>query len=235
MTMTALAIKRDATTDPGRGRSTAAMAAAAIIGLAMAIAGCDLAGTRGEGAVESEARDVGAFSRIEASAGVRVSARIDPARTLEVRAQGNIVPIIVTEVTNDTLRIHTAHGYTSSEGVDVIVATPTLSRIVLSGGSHGTIEGLAADRLDIELSGGSTLTATGTASAVALEMSGGSTAGLENLSAASISVDLSGGGTATVRASDAVHGSATGGSRVTVFGDADLDVDTSGSASIDRG
>jgi hypothetical protein len=103
-----------------------------------------------------------------------------------------------------------------------------------SGGSQGRIEGLDAERLDIGLSGGAGLTATGMATSVALNMTGGSRASLENLTATTITLDLSGGTTATVQASDRVSGSASGGSRVSVLGDAQLNVEISGGGEVTR-
>jgi hypothetical protein len=204
-------------------------------GIAAASAACDLAGTRGEGAVKTDTRDVGAFSRIETGAGIGVTVRVGPARALEVHAQENLLPIIVTEVQNDTLFLRSAHVYTTSEKVEVVLTTPTLSRIVLSGGSRGSIDGLAANDMEIELSGGSRLTATGDVEDLTLGMSGGSTATLDGLSTSTIRLDASGGSTATVRAAGEVRGSASGGARITVLGAAKLTVDTTGGSDVDRG
>jgi hypothetical protein len=197
-------------------------------------AGCDLGGTRGEGAVETETRTIEAFSRIETSAGIGVSARIGPAGTLEVHAKGNVLPLIVTEVKDGTLRLRSSHGYTTSEKVDVVVTTTSLSRLALSGGSVGQVEGLKADSIDIELSGGSRLTATGQATDMSLGLSGGSVANLQGLSTGTIALDASGGSNATLQASERVHGSASGGTRITVFGDADLSVETTGNSTVNR-
>ncbi len=197
--------------------------------------GCDATATRGEGAVTSETRQIRGFTRVEAGAGISVSVRIDPTATVEVRAQQNIVPIILTDVTNETLRIHSARSYTSSEPVEIVISTPQLDGIALSGGSHGTVDGLASDALDVSLTGGSQLTASGQSRTVTLDMTGGSTADLEAVSAATISVDLSGGGDATVTASERVQGTASGGTRLTVLGGAQLSVDTSGDAQVTSG
>jgi hypothetical protein len=198
-------------------------------------AGCDLGGTRGEGAVEMETRTIEAFSRIETSAGIGVSAGIGQGGTLEVRAQGNLLPLIVTEVKDGTLRVRSAHGYTTSERVEVVFTTPSLSRLVLSGGSVGQVDGLEAGSLDIELSGGSRLTATGQATDMSLRLSGGSVVNLQGLATGTIALDASGGSNATLQASERVHGSASGGTRITVLGDADLSVETTGNSSVSRG
>lgn len=213
---------------------TRTVLAAVLVAVAAATTGCDFGATRGEGAVTSETRETDTFSRIEAGAGVNISIAIGAASPLELRAQGNILPIILTEVSGDTLRIHSSEAYTTSEKVEVVVATPRLDRIVLSGGSRGSIDGVASDAFDIDLSGGSALTATGSASTVSLEVSGGSVAELEAMTAASINVDLSGGSRAEVRATDQVNGSASGGTRLSVFGDADVSVETTDGSQVDR-
>ena len=200
---------------------------------AWAMAGC----TRGEGPVISETRDVGAFTRIEVSGGISgVTVRIGESPSLEVRAQENILPLISTEVESDTLVITgTGQGFTSSQGIGVVVVTPTLSEVSMNGGSQGEIEGVDAASLDIALSGGSQLTVTGTASTVGLETAGGSIASLEELSAETVTLDVSGGSNATVQASNEVSGSASGESRVTVLGGAEINVEMSSGAEVGPG
>jgi hypothetical protein len=198
------------------------------------LAGCGSSGVTGKGPVQTETRKAGAFTRIGVSGGIGVTVRIDPTQALEVSAQENILPVIATDVEGDTLRIRSTESYSTSEGVEVAVSTPALLGISMSGGSQGRIEGLDAERLDIELNGGAGVTATGSATSVGLNMTGGSRASLENLMATTITLDLSGGATATVHASDRVSGSASGGSRTSVLGDAQLDVEVSGGAEVTR-
>jgi len=198
------------------------------------LAGCESSRLTGDGPVQSETRKADAFTRIAVSGGIGVTVRTGPTPALEVSAQENILPVIATDVEGDTLRIRSTESYSTSEGVEVAVTTPALVVISMSGGSQGRMEGLDAERLDIELSGGAGLTATGTATSVALNMTGGSRASLENLTATTITLDLSGGTTATVQASDRVSGSASGGSRVSVLGDPQLNVEVSGGGEVTR-
>jgi hypothetical protein len=213
---------------------TRSLAVAALVALSAATTACGLGGTRGEGAVTSETRQMDTFSSIESGGGVHVSIKIGDASALEVRAQSNLLPLITTEVVDGTLQIGSSKGYTTSENVEVILATPQLERIVLSGGSRGTIDGLSSDTFDVELNGGSVLTAAGTATTVTLHVSGGSVAEMDALTAATINADLSGGSRAEVRATDLVDGSAAGGSRVIVAGGASTTVDTTGGSQVEQ-
>jgi hypothetical protein len=203
-----------------------------MIVLAAITAGCGLFRVTGEGPIQSENRRADAFSRIEVSAGIGVTVRMGPARSLEVRAQENILPIIATDVEGGTLRIRSTRSYSASEGVEVTVVTPMIAGISMSGGSQGHIEGLETGSLDTNLDGGARLTVTGVASSLALDASGGSRAELGNLSANTITLEVSGGSTATVQASDEVSGSASGESRVTVLGEPEVSVDVSSGARV---
>jgi hypothetical protein len=213
---------------------TRALVVAALVTASLSFAACDLVGTRGEGAVTSETRQTETFSRIESGGGIHLSVGIGPASTLQVQAQSNILPLIVTEVVDGTLRIRSSKGFTTSERVDVTLSTPALERIVLSGGSRGDLDGLVSDAFDVQLSGGSVLTATGTANTMTLGVSGGSVGQLDGLTATTISVDLSGGSRVEVRATGLVNGSATGGSRVSVAGGADASVSTTGGSQVEQ-
>jgi hypothetical protein len=214
-------------------RQTQMLTMAALVALSITALGCDALGTRGEGEVTSDTRQTDSFSRIESGAGIHLSVGIGAASPLEVRAQGNILPLIVTEVVDGTLRIRSSKGFTTTEKVEVTLATPQLERIALSGGSRGTIDGLAAGTFEVDLSAGSVLTATGTAGALKLNVSGGSVAEIDGLTATTIDADISGGSQADVTATDAVDGSATGGSRISVAGGATTSVDTSGGSTVE--
>jgi hypothetical protein len=225
---------RGSRTDPVRRRKLNGLVFLILGGvLALTMAGC----TTGEGQVMSETRDVGAFTRIEVSGGISgVTVHIGQGPSLEVRAQENILPLISTEVEADTLVITgTTASFTTSQGIEVVVVTPTLDEISMDAGSQGQIDGVDAPSLTIVLDGGSQLTVTGVARNVVLEASGGSTANLEDLSASSVTLNVSGGSSATVQASEEVGGSASGESRVTVFGDAQVNVEVSSGAEVAPG
>ena len=111
---------------------------------------------------------------------------------------------------------------------------PALDGLSIGGGSQAQIDGVAADNLDIALSGGAGLAATGQATDVTLEASGGAQADLSRLDVKTMRVVLSEGATADVSVSDLLTGTASGGAAAKVAGAAILDVQTSGGASVTR-
>jgi hypothetical protein len=195
-----------------------------------ALAGC----VQGQGPMTSETREVGSFSRIEATAGIRVEVRIGPAQGVEVTAQESLLPVISTEVRGDTLSVEASEDYTTVEPVTVTVVVPALDGITLSGGSRATID-LDAERIEIRIRGGAHITAAGSVDSLALDANGGATASLEDLSVRFATVSMEGGATATLTVADDVSGTASGGSRLTIIGDADVSVDESGGSVVGRG
>jgi len=213
------------------GRSI--LAAAAILAMAGVATGCT--GAKGEGQNVAESRTVAPFQRVDSAFGIDLVVHVGPAQPIEVRAQSNILPLVTTAVEGGTLRIRANQELNALVAVTVVVTTPDVEGIALSGGSDGTVTGFAGDRLDVSMSGGGDLTVAGTAATVSVQASGGSEAHLSDLAIGTLEVELSGGSTVEARVSDEVRGSASGGAHVTVIGDARLNVEASGGAQVGRG
>jgi hypothetical protein len=194
------------------------------------IAGCVV----GEGPATSETREVRAFDRIEVGSGIHVAIRIGPAEDLELRAQENVLGAIATDVEGSTLIIDAREDFTSVDPVTVTIVVPVLHGISMSGGAQARIDDLEAASIAIDIRGGASATLVGTADAVELTADGGAVAHLQDLITRSLVLNLSGGAAAMVNATVAVTGSASGGSSLTVVGDADVQVETSGGSQVVR-
>ncbi len=214
----------------GTSRHFALVAAASAL-IAFGVAGCDT-GRSGEGPVTSETRQIASFSRIDVTGGIGVTVRIGPAKPIEVRAQSNLLPIIATEVQAGTLRIHGTQAFRATERIEIVIQTPTLEGASMGGGSNAQVDGLAGDLLSLNLSGGSVVTATGSASTIDLDASGGSRASLHDLAAKTVVLKLTGGSIATLQASESVTGSAAGGSRASVRGGGTTTIQATGGSTV---
>ena len=144
-------------------------------------------------------------------------------------ALGTIPMAIIARMTRSSLL-----EVMSTDGVEVHVSLPTLGAVMLSGGSNGEVSGVTGSELAADLSGGSRMSATGTIANLTVTASGGSRAELQQLPAATVAVNLSGGSVAIVQASDEVQGSASGGAALTVAGEATLNVQATGGATVVR-
>jgi hypothetical protein len=208
----------------------------AVLGLAVLLlapvvaAGC----IQGEGPLVTEPRDSRPFTNVEAGAGIHVVIHVGPAASVVVEAQEDLLPVIATDVSGDTLHVESVDDFTSSEPVTVTVTTPVLEGIHAGGGATVHLDEAVGERLELTVKGGARLTASGSATDVTLQADGGSSVELADLLATRTHVDLDGGATATVSASQVVDGRAGGGARLTVRGDPVVDVQTSGGAVVAR-
>jgi Putative auto-transporter adhesin, head GIN domain len=217
------------------GRRSAVVATAFVVVAATVAAGCSVFGVRGEGEMAAEDRSVGTFNRVDVGHSIALDLRIGSTPQVEIQAQPNILPLITTTVDDGRLVITSSDELAPGVKVAAVVVTPTLEGLGLSGSSHGTVAGLETDVLDLDLSGASRLDASGSAERVQISSSGGSAANLLDLPITTLDVDISGGSNVEARVSDEVSGSASGGARLSVVGDADVRVDTSGGATVDAG
>jgi hypothetical protein len=191
-----------------------------------------MAGVTGSGPTKVEQRTLESFSRVEVGNGIGLTVHIAEGQTVEVDAQQNILPLVTTKVESGVLKISSAQSFTTSTGVTVTATVPALDGISASGGSQAQIDGFDGDRLDVELSGGAGVAATGSATEVTVGSSGGARADLARLAVKTMKVNLSGGATAALNVSDRVTGSASGGAVATVAGGAALDVQVSGGSRV---
>ena len=90
----------------------------------------------GSGNVVSEKRDVDRFRSIRVSSVIRVYVEGSEKTSVRVEAEDNIVPLIRTEVSDESLVLKTSGRFNSKKPVKVFVTTPNLKSIKTSGASR---------------------------------------------------------------------------------------------------
>lgn len=105
----------------------------------------------------------------------------------------------------------------------------------VSGGGEAELTGLDAKALTASGSGGATLTLSGRAARLQVDLSGGSTLHARKLDADKVELHASGGCQGELRATTEVRGSLSGGSQMQVLGKPNARVSTSGGSSIEYG
>ncbi|MFZ5440194.1 MAG: GIN domain-containing protein, partial [Myxococcota bacterium] len=108
------------------------------------------AAVTGSGVKLSETRKIAAFSKIDVSDGVQLEIR-KGATSLVIEGDDNVVPLYVTEVVGDELRIHrnTKDWLRTKVPLVVKVTTPSLSRLEASGGVEALVDGVAAAAFEL--------------------------------------------------------------------------------------
>jgi Putative auto-transporter adhesin, head GIN domain len=186
------------------------------------------------GPTTTQTRDVAAFTRLKAEDEVDVNLRVGEPRHLRVRAGEKVIDDVRTEVRDGTL-------YVSYDGPDiregrllVEVAAPAVDAIAIDGASDVRVDGLAADTLDIRVSGAGDIAAAGSVQRLTLDISGAGDADLAELAAHDARVELRGAGDADVHATARLDAEVSGAGDLAYRGDPSLRQDVSGSGEIEQ-
>jgi Putative auto-transporter adhesin, head GIN domain len=213
--------------------------------------------TKGSGTIKEETRQVGNFSGVSVSTGLRATVTIGPKTSVVVRGDDNLLPMIKVEVVNGRLTAEinsVSGGIHPTEPIRLTIVTPNLTsaeassgasltadatpspKFVASSSSGGkvSVKGIDSKELRASASGGGTITATGVkADSAEIEGSGGSTISLSG-KVKRLQTSLSGG--AGLKAQDvpaeALKVQASGGSRVYAQVSSELSAKLSGGATV---
>jgi hypothetical protein len=192
-------------------------ALAVVVLLAAACSGANIgpaAPVTGTGDPAQQDRTAGAFTAISVTGGIKVVVAVGAERAVSLTAQRNLLPLISTDIVESRLTVTIpAPGINATKPITLRVTVPVLTRVTLDGGSTGTME-IDTDALEVTISGGSSMTAIGRASALTLTADGGSTAELEELHAETAAITINGGSTAVLDVATSLTGTADGGSTV---------------------
>lgn len=189
-----------------------------LVGLSLSLTGCSL---RGSGTAMTDGRDVEAFDSIEIGGAFELVVHVDPTATQRVEVSGddNIVPEVTTSVSGGELDVQIEHGMVRPKlDLKVEVWVPSLTGLEASGASDITVEGLHGERFELDLSGASDTTLSGTVDRFEVDSSGASDLDARGLQAKVVEVEVSGAGDAEVWASDRLDADVSGAGNVRYFG-----------------
>jgi hypothetical protein len=220
-----------------------------------ALAGCVLLDpVRGSGIVVTTPYAFAACSKIAAGSGCSVHVVPDAVTSLQVTCDDNLVPYLLVEQTaagSVSIGLKPGHWYLdctfaaevhtptlaaldlsggSTAHVPAGFSSPMPMTVTLSGGSRATFDSIGCGALTADVSGGSDLTANGSADGEQVLASGGSFVHLFGLESPQASVNLSGGSQSWVDVGGGpLNLMASGGSTLYYRGAPDFDiVDLSG-------
>ncbi len=192
---------------------------------------------RGSGKVASETRPVSDFDQVSACCGMQLVLTQGETESLEIEAEDNLLPEIVSTVETGklTIRFKDTNGgtqYRPTQPIRLKVSAIHVRGLEVSGGGSAEASKLDTDRLEIGLSGGSQVrTGSITADTLQVSASGGGDFSAQDLRLSHLGIDLSGGGTASIQAlqGDTLKLGSSGGGEITIAGSvAQQDIDFSG-------
>ncbi|MFP3275546.1 MAG: DUF2807 domain-containing protein [Paraburkholderia sp.] len=127
------------------------------------------------GSDRTEARQAGKFSGISLDAPVQVSVSIGATPSISVSGPADVVPLVLTTVHDNVLDITLKERVILTKPVKVVITTPSLLAIDLSGSGSLNASGISGDSLNLSVSGSGTVVAAGNVNMVnvAIKGSGG--------------------------------------------------------------
>ncbi len=191
----------------------------------------------GSGNVVTQDRSFGGFSQVGISSGFEFTVTQSSTYRVRTVADDNIQSYIQITQLGNTLSVGLKPGYgvTTSTLRDEI-SMPSLSRLELSGGAHGTATGfVSTNNFVVDASGGARVQMAGQANDLTINGSGGSQLDLSDFTVTIAYVNLSGGSTADVDATGTINANLSGGSHLYYSGNPTLgSQNVSGGSTIQR-
>lgn len=202
----------------------------------VSMAGCQWLGSgeRGSGVAKTEVREVPAFSKVALEGSLRAEITAGAAQHVELSGDDNLVPLMTTEVEGQRLRIAPKKSIRPKLEMVAKIATPKLGAVSASGSTVIVLRGLDGDAFDLDTSGSSKVTATGTSGSVTIRVSGSGAVDARELHAQNVKVVVSGSGDLEVYATDVLDVTISGSGRVRYAGNPrDVRKSISGSGSLE--
>ena len=208
--------------------------------LLTAMSSCNISVVRGSGNVISEDRAVSGFSKVLISGSGKLFIEQGDEESLTIMAEDNITPLIITNVSGDTLNINVSLGavvlptksmelHLKVKDLDSIstsgsanvncsgLSTGSLT-IKTTGSSNVDINNLETDSIDISSSGSGNFILAGNTDSLKISTNGSGGCDAGNLKSKDCIIDINGSGNNTVNVSDTLDVSIDGSGDVSYIG-----------------
>lgn len=174
---------------------------------------------RGNGYTCIQKRDIGSFKKVEVSGAIQLNLTLGSETiSATVIADENILPIILTEVADDVLRIYTEGQYTTKTQPVVNLSAPEVLKVSSSGSSDVIITNVAQEEIAISTSGSGDVTVTGKAHHTKLRVSGSASIRAVTLDTEDLDVKVSGSGSVKATAKSNAMLQVSGSGSIQVWG-----------------
>jgi len=188
-----------------------------LIAAVTALTGCSQIGIKGDGVINAEDRPVSGFSKVEITGGYQVKwTSGKPA--LNISADENLLPLIRTVVNGDTLQIDSQVELAPTKGITIILSSPSLADVNLTGGIDFKASQVSGPGLRLEATGASDFTVDGSVTNLDVNLTGASRLNAKSLQTQTATLTLVGASDADVTVTDTLKASVTGAGLLTYSG-----------------
>lgn len=189
----------------------------------------------GSGNVQTQTKSITNFVGVSVDSGFRVQITHSSTYSVNVTADDNVLSHVEVTKSGSTLTVRLESGFSfQTTTLRADIAMPTLEGLQLSGGSNVNLTGFSSlNDLNVGLSGGSHLRATGGSDNLEVLCSEGSILDMASFTVNDANVNFSGGSQGTISVTGRLNANLSGGSRLTYIGNPTLgDINTSGGSTM---
>lgn len=178
----------------------------------------NVGGIKGSETLKSETRKVSGFKKIKAGGAVKLEIVVQKDFSVSVEADDNLLPVILTEVEGDTLKISTKEKI-STNNITVKITMPELVDLDISAANAATVSAVKTEYLKINANGASIVKISGEVKNLDVNANGASGIDAENLKTENAVVEASGASSVTVAPTNELNAKASGASSITYIGE----------------
>jgi len=179
--------------------------------------GCHWVGVLGNGNIKTDQRTISAFATIYASGAFTIEWR-NGAPALSITTDENLLPYIDSQVSGDTLHLHTRENIWPTHGIKVVISSPTRTGAKISGAVRLTANQLSGSRFAFESTGASRVTLDGNIDELLADMTGASELTASALQTKTAEISTTGAADADIAVSETLKVAITGAGKVSYSG-----------------
>ena len=188
-----------------------------LAGCVVLVVGCHLPGVRGNGQIKTEERSIATFANVDASGAFEIEWQNGPP-AVRVTTDGNLLPYIENNVSEDTLHLRTRGHLWPTHGIKIVISSPTRAGGRIRGAVKLTVKQLSGPSFAVESKGASQISLDGNVDRLLVDMTGASQLAADGLQAKTAEISTTGAGDAEVAVTDTLKVVITGAGKVTYSG-----------------
>jgi hypothetical protein len=200
-----------------------------------ALTSCNWHRIRGNGSIKTETRDVAAFEAITCDGGYEVQIDCQGKQSVAIETDENLLPLVKTEVHNNTLHIYTKGNLFPTQRIRIAVSVPNITEFTSNGSTDGDINNINNSAFDIGIHGSGKLHLNGKSGTVHITTSGSSKIDAASLISENSDIQINGSGNIRVYATNSIGVQINGSGTVKYKGDPkNVNQQINGSGRIER-
>jgi hypothetical protein len=195
--------------------------------------GCRWVGIRGDGHIETDDRTISAFTEIDAGGAFEIEWQ-SGSPALRITTDENLLSHVQTDVSDDTLRLHTHEQIWPTHGIKVVISSPTRTGARIRGAVKLTAKQLTGPRFALEARGASRVSLDGTINELLADMTGASQLNASGLQTKTAEISTTGAADVEVAVAETLKVAVTGAGKVSYSGNPTIEKHITGAGSVHR-